>query len=107
MGTAAALAACCALVILVRTGPGKEAAAPAGGDGAAYDTAAIIEDGVQQGRVLLTVFHKRPSFPVSLDGGGGEKFPLASKKLRSFFRPRLMRDFTVPISTPRTSPISS
>ena len=45
MGTAAALAACCALVILVRTGPGKEAAAPAGGDGAAYDTAAIIEDG--------------------------------------------------------------
>ena len=45
MGTAAALAACCALVILVRTGPGKEAAVPAGGDGAAYDTAAIIEDG--------------------------------------------------------------
>ena len=45
MGTAAALAACCALVILVRTGPGKEAAAPAGGDGAAYDTAAIIEEG--------------------------------------------------------------
>lgn len=45
IGTAAALAACCALVILVRTGPGfagqtKDAAAPAGGD-AAYDTAAI------------------------------------------------------------------
>lgn len=45
MGMAAALAACCALVILVRTGPGfarqtKDAAAPAGGD-AAYDTAAI------------------------------------------------------------------
>lgn len=38
MGTAAALAACCALVVLVRTGPGKDAAAPAG-DGAAYDTA--------------------------------------------------------------------
>lgn len=45
IGTAAALAACCALVILVRTGPGfagqtKDAAAPAG-DGAAYDTAEI------------------------------------------------------------------
>ena len=45
MGTAAALAACCTLVILVRTGPGfagqtKDAAAPAG-DAAAYDTTAI------------------------------------------------------------------
>lgn len=44
IGTAAALAACCALVILVRTRPGfagqtKDAAAPAGD--AAYDTAAI------------------------------------------------------------------
>lgn len=36
IGTAAALAACCALVILVRSGPGKDAPA---GDGAAYDTA--------------------------------------------------------------------
>lgn len=45
MGTAAALAACCALVILVRTGPGNEAAAPAGGDGAAYDTAGVAEGG--------------------------------------------------------------
>ena len=45
MGTAAALAACCVLVILVRTGPGNEAAAPAGGDGAACDTAGIAESG--------------------------------------------------------------
>ncbi len=42
LGTAAALAACCALVILVRTGPGNDAAAPAGENGAAYDTAAMI-----------------------------------------------------------------
>ena len=42
MGTAA-LAACCALVIFLRTGDG---AAPAGGDsGAAYDTAGMIEGG--------------------------------------------------------------
>lgn len=45
MGTAAALAACCALVILVRTGPGNESAVPAGGDGAACDTAGIAESG--------------------------------------------------------------
>lgn len=45
MGTAAALAACCALVILVRTGSGNEAAAPAGGDGAACDTTGIAESG--------------------------------------------------------------
>ena len=45
MGTMAALAACCALVILVRTGPGNEAAAPAGEDGAAYDTAGAAESG--------------------------------------------------------------
>lgn len=40
MGTAAALAACCALVILIRTGPAGEnrAAAPAGGDGGAAVT---------------------------------------------------------------------
>lgn len=38
IGTAAALAACCALVVLVRSGPGKDAPA---GDGAAYDTTAI------------------------------------------------------------------
>ena len=43
IGTAAALAACCALVILVRTGPGfagQTKDAPAG-DGAAYDTTEI------------------------------------------------------------------
>ncbi len=44
MRTAAALAACCALIILVRTGPGNDAA-PAGGNGSAYDTAAVIEGG--------------------------------------------------------------
>ena len=40
IGTAAALAACCALVILIRTGPAGEnrAAAPAGGDGGAAVT---------------------------------------------------------------------
>lgn len=48
MGTAAALAACCALVILVRTGPGKDAAAPAGGD-AAYDTAEATIAGEETG----------------------------------------------------------
>lgn len=45
MGTAAALAACCALVILVRTGPGNESAVPAGEDSAACDTAGIAESG--------------------------------------------------------------
>lgn len=53
IGTAAALAACCALVILVRTGPGfagqtKDAAAPAG-DGAAYDTAETAIAGEESG----------------------------------------------------------
>lgn len=45
MGTAAALAACCALVILVRTGSAGEnrTAAPAGGDSAACDRAGIVE----------------------------------------------------------------
>lgn len=43
LGTAAVLAACCALVVLVRTGPGGDTAAPAGD--AAYDTASLIESG--------------------------------------------------------------
>lgn len=43
MGTAAALAACCALVVLVQTGPGNDAAAPAGEYGAAYDMAAAFD----------------------------------------------------------------
>lgn len=41
LGTAAVLAACCALVVLVRTGPGGDTAAPA--RGAAYDTTGVIE----------------------------------------------------------------
>lgn len=43
MGTAAALAACCALVIILRTEPGHDAAAPAGGNSASYDTTSVIE----------------------------------------------------------------
>lgn len=46
IGTAAALAACCALVILVRSGPGKDAPA---GDGAAYDTAETAIAGEESG----------------------------------------------------------
>ena len=45
MGTAAALAACCALVILVRTGPGNGAAAPAGEETAACDTSGSMDNG--------------------------------------------------------------
>lgn len=47
MGTAAVLAACCALVILIRTGPAGEnrAAVPAGEDSAACDTAGAVEGG--------------------------------------------------------------
>lgn len=41
LGTAAALAACCALVVLVRTGPGGDTAAPAGN--AACDITGVIE----------------------------------------------------------------
>lgn len=48
METAAALAACCALVVLVRTGPGKDAAAPAGGN-ADYDTTEAAIAGEEAG----------------------------------------------------------
>lgn len=41
LGTAAALAACCALVVLVKTGPGGDTAAPAGN--AACDITGVIE----------------------------------------------------------------
>ena len=62
---------------------------------------------VQQGREVFTVFHLQPSFSDCLDAGGAEKFPLSSKIFRSRFRPRLMRDFTVPRSRARISAISS
>ena len=66
-----------------------------------------VDIGVQQGRKLLAVCHCQPSFSVPLDAGSGEKFPLFSKKFRSCFRARLIRDFTVPTSRERESAISS
>ena len=66
-----------------------------------------IDKRVQQGREIFTVFHLQPSFSACLDAGGAEKFPLSSKIFRSRFRPRLMRDFTVPRSRERMSAISS
>ncbi len=56
LGTAAALAACCALVILVRTG--NDAAAPAGGN--AYDTAAIMESGAEAAPQAAPEFKEEP-----------------------------------------------
>lgn len=56
LGTAAALAACCALVILVRTG--NDAAVPAGGN--AYDTAAVMESGAEAAPQAAPEFKEEP-----------------------------------------------
>lgn len=58
LGTAAALAACCALVILVRTGSEGGAAAPAGGN--AYDTASIMESGAEAAPQAAPEFKEEP-----------------------------------------------
>ena len=68
-----------------------------------------VHKGVQRLPVILTGRHPRPPFPVSirLDAGESERFPGPVRNFRSSPRPRLIRDFTVPSSTPVAAAISS
>ena len=62
---------------------------------------------VQEGRKFLTNFHVQPPLSAPFDAEGKEKFPLCNKMFRNCFRPRLMRDFTVPTSKSSVWAISS
>ena len=63
---------------------------------------------VQQGLDLfLIAVHTHPSFPFGKTAESGKKFPCRRRISRSWRRARLMRDFTVPLSSDRACAISS
>lgn len=64
MGTAAALAACCALVILVRTGPAGDDAAPAGGDNAVLYQDHVAADAAESAEAVQRMAPEEPQAPA-------------------------------------------